>query len=86
VSTFTFEALWIEHEPIVQTVAHEYGNKGHRYGADTDDFRQEFIAWMLDNEGMLVACATRATTISSTSGIRPGASPGAAPTGTPRTS
>jgi hypothetical protein len=53
VSTFTFEALWIEHEPIVQTVAHEYGNKGHRYGADTDDFRQEFIAWMLDNEGML---------------------------------
>jgi len=53
VTTHTFEALWVEYEPIVHTVAYEYGNKGHRFGADTEDFRQEFIAWMLDNEDWL---------------------------------
>jgi hypothetical protein len=50
-----FESLWIEYEPIVQTVAYEFGNKGNRYFAHADDFRQEFIAWMLDNERKLSA-------------------------------
>lgn len=50
-----FESLWIEYEPIVHTVAYEFGNKGHRYGAHADDFRQEFVAWMLDNERKLSA-------------------------------
>lgn len=45
-----FESLWIEFEPVVHKVAHEFGNKGHRYGANADDFRQEAVCWMLENE------------------------------------
>ena len=53
--TLSFEALWSEFEPIVQSVSYEFGAKGHRYGAEHDDFRQEFVCWMLDNEKKLSA-------------------------------
>lgn len=48
--TITFESLWVEYGPIVDGVAAEYGNKGRRHGAEADDFRQEFVCWMLDKE------------------------------------
>lgn len=36
-----------ELEAMVLTIASEYGTKGRRYGADHEDFRQEFMCWLL---------------------------------------
>jgi DNA-directed RNA polymerase specialized sigma24 family protein len=48
-----FEVLWAEYEPLVQSLAYEFGAKGHRWGAEHDDFRQEFVCWMLREEPKL---------------------------------
>lgn len=48
-----FESVWATHEPIVHDVAREFGAKGHRWGAGHEDFRHEFVCWMLDNEKKL---------------------------------
>lgn len=45
-----FEEFHPQLEQMVTTIANEYGAKGRRYGADSDDFRQEFAVWLLTNE------------------------------------
>lgn len=49
----SFEQLWFEYEPVLNGVAAEMGSKGHKYGSDASDFRQEFVVWMMDNERRL---------------------------------
>lgn len=50
--SLTFEDYWTEYEPVVQNLAYEFGAKGHRYGADHDDFRQEMVVWMLERKNL----------------------------------
>lgn len=45
----TFEEFWATVEPAVDRTARRFG-RGGRYGGDVDDYRQELIAWLLDNE------------------------------------
>lgn len=49
----TFEEAWAEYGPVIAGIANEYGRKAHDWGAEADDFSQEFAAWMLDNEHKL---------------------------------
>jgi DNA-directed RNA polymerase specialized sigma24 family protein len=49
VTTLTYEDFATEYQPIVDGIAYEFGAKGHRYGADHDDFRQECQVWMWKN-------------------------------------
>lgn len=51
--TATFEALWGQFHPVVEGVAAEYARSYRRWGADAEDFRQEFVLWMLDHEAEL---------------------------------
>lgn len=39
----------------INGIAHEYGRKGGWYGATHEDFSQEMIAWLLDNETKVAA-------------------------------
>jgi RNA polymerase sigma factor (sigma-70 family) len=39
----------------INGIAHEYGRKGGWYGATHEDFSQEMIAWLLDNETKIAA-------------------------------
>lgn len=46
----SFEDFYPKVEAMVETIAWEYGGKGRHHGMDGDDFRQEFIAWLLDHK------------------------------------
>lgn len=50
---FTFEMVWSEYEAIIQGISYEYGCKYRTMGASTEDFRQELLAWLLDNEAKI---------------------------------
>lgn len=39
----------------INGIAHEFGRKGGWYGATHEDFSQEMIAWLLDNETKVAA-------------------------------
>ena len=41
-----FEDFFAEHEDIINSVSQQYGARGHRYGADHDDIRQELSMWI----------------------------------------
>lgn len=45
-----FEEVCTQMEEMVTTIASEYGAKGRRYGADHEDFRQEFMVWLLAHQ------------------------------------
>jgi RNA polymerase sigma factor (sigma-70 family) len=45
-----FEEFHPQLEEMVITIASEYGAKGRRYGADHEDFRQEFMVWLLAHQ------------------------------------
>lgn len=45
-----FDTIYTEYQPLLDSLAYEFGGKFHRWGADADDFRQEGVAWMLDKE------------------------------------
>lgn len=48
-TALTYDDYFVEYGAIVNQVAYEYGAKGHRWGADHDDFRQEAKLWMWQN-------------------------------------
>lgn len=48
-----FETFYPSLEPMVSAIASEFGRKGHRYGAEADDFKQEFVCWLLDHEELV---------------------------------
>lgn len=50
---YSFEDQWLEWEPMIHQISFEFGGKAHRWGADHEDFRQECIAYMLENEKKL---------------------------------
>lgn len=50
----TADLLLQEYDPIVQSVAAEGGRKFHRFGADREDFAQEFRFWIYDNAERLL--------------------------------
>jgi RNA polymerase sigma factor (sigma-70 family) len=45
-----FEEVCSQLEEMVTTIASEYGAKGRRYGADHEDFRQEFMVWLVAHQ------------------------------------
>lgn len=45
----TFDSLYQEHENLLSQLAGEFGAKGHRWGADSDDFHQEMLLWVFAN-------------------------------------
>lgn len=54
-----FEEFYPHVEGVVQQIADSFGRTSRRYGADEEDFKQELIAWLLDNETRLSARFTR---------------------------
>lgn len=51
----TFEDFHPYLASAINGIAHEYGRKGGWYGATHEDFSQEMIAWLLDNEVKIAA-------------------------------
>lgn len=51
----TFEDFHPYLASVINGIAHEYGRKGNWYGATHEDFSQEMIAWLLDNERKVAA-------------------------------
>lgn len=49
----TYETIASEFGPVIAACAADYGRKYHRYGAETDDFLQEFQTWCWENEALL---------------------------------
>lgn len=48
--TTTFEIIWSEHQNVVHDISRRFGAQFHSMGASHEDFRQEAVCWMLDNE------------------------------------
>lgn len=38
-------------EPMIESIAAEFGRKFHQYGADAEDFSQELYLWLFENGG-----------------------------------
>lgn len=51
----TFEDFHPLLASTIKGIATEYGRKAHWYGASHEDFSQEMIAWLLDNESKVAA-------------------------------
>lgn len=51
----TFEDFHPYLASAINGIAHEFGRKGGWYGATHEDFSQEMIAWLLDNEAKIAA-------------------------------
>lgn len=51
----TFEEFHPLLASTIKGIATEYGRKAHWYGASHEDFSQEMIAWLLDNESKVAA-------------------------------
>jgi len=45
-----FKEFHPQMQEMVSIIASEYGAKGRRYGADSEDFRQEFAVWLLAHQ------------------------------------
>lgn len=49
----TFEDIQAQYQPVIDSVAFQWGGKAHHWGAEAGDFRQEFYMYLLDNEEYL---------------------------------
>lgn len=50
----TFETFWPELQPMVDSIAAEFGRKNHQYGADAADYAQELCIYLIENEDQVV--------------------------------
>lgn len=57
----TFEDFHPLLASTINGISHEYGRKGGWYGATHEDFSQEMIAWLLENEAKIAARFTENT-------------------------
>lgn len=48
-----FEELWDQYRGLVNQLSAQFGAQYRSYGADTADFQQEAVSWMLDHEHKL---------------------------------
>lgn len=49
----TFRDLYDRYQNLVAAIANEYGRKGYTFGADSNDFGQEFYLWIVANQERL---------------------------------
>ncbi|MGZ6788320.1 MAG: hypothetical protein ACXVGN_00155 [Mycobacteriaceae bacterium] len=51
----TFEQFWPAVQNIVTQVANEYGRRNRIHGADPDDYGQELVVWLIENQDQVAA-------------------------------
>lgn len=45
-----FEQFWPEVQPMVSAIAAEFGRRAKVHGAESGDFQQEFVLWLIENQ------------------------------------